>query len=84
MESKGCMRQKAAPSAISATHEEALRQYAGCDIRLVTGCGPWETSGPTYRMSAGLANRGIAHHLDDGGRKAATTGPTGITRCGST
>ena len=44
-----------------------LHQYASCDIRLVTGCGPWENSGPTYRMSEILRNRGIAHHLDDWG-----------------
>jgi hypothetical protein len=31
----------------------------------VTGCGPWENSGPTYRMSEILRNRGIAHNLDD-------------------
>ena len=62
------MRQKAALSAISAAHEEeALHQYATCDIRLVTGCGPWENSGPTYRMSEGTRNRGIADHLDDWG-----------------
>jgi hypothetical protein len=39
----------------------------GCDIRLVTGTGPWENSGPAYRMSEVLRNRGIAHHLDDWG-----------------
>ena len=44
-----------------------LHQGASCDIRLVTGCGPWENSGPTYRMSEILSNRGIAHHLDDWG-----------------
>ena len=44
-----------------------LHQYGSCDIRLVTGTGPWENSGPTYRMSAVLAGRGIAHHLDDWG-----------------
>jgi esterase/lipase superfamily enzyme len=44
-----------------------LHQYASCDIRLVTGCGPWENSGPSYRMSEILRNRGIAHHLDDWG-----------------
>jgi esterase/lipase superfamily enzyme len=44
-----------------------FHQYASCDIRLVTGCGPWENSGPTYRMSEILRNRGIAHHLDDWG-----------------
>jgi esterase/lipase superfamily enzyme len=44
-----------------------LQQYASSDIRLVTGCGPWENSGPTYQFSAVLASRGIAHHLDDWG-----------------
>ena len=44
-----------------------LHQYASCDIRLATGCGPWENSGPTYQMSDILRNRGIAHHLDDWG-----------------
>ena len=27
----------------------------------------WENSGPTYRMSEMLRNRGIAYHLDDWG-----------------
>ncbi len=36
-------------------------------IRFVTGCVPWQNSGPTYRMSEVLGNRGIAHHLDDWG-----------------
>src|SRR5262249_29524478 len=44
-----------------------FHQYASCDIRLVTGCGPWENSGPSYRMSEILRNRGIGHHLDDWG-----------------
>ncbi len=44
-----------------------LEQYRSCDIHLATGSGPWENSGPTYRMSAVLASRGIAHHLDDWG-----------------
>ena len=44
-----------------------LDQYRSCDIRLATGCGPWENSGPTRRMSEILASRGIAHHLDDWG-----------------
>ena len=48
-------------------------RYPGCDIRLVTGPGRWENSGPTYRMSEILRNRGIAHHLDD-------WGPGGRTR----
>jgi len=61
-----------------------LHQYASCDIRLVTGCGPWENSGPTYRMSEILRNRGIVHHVDDWGPEGGHDGPTGITRCGST
>jgi esterase/lipase superfamily enzyme len=44
-----------------------LHQYGSCDIHLATGTGPWENSGPTYRMSEVLKNRGIAHHLDDWG-----------------
>jgi esterase/lipase superfamily enzyme len=37
------------------------------DIRLVTGQGPWEDPGPTYRLSEVLAWRGIPHSLDDWG-----------------
>ena len=52
-----------------------LHQYASCDIRLVTGTGPWENSGSTYQMSAVLASRGIAHHLDDWGPKGGHEWP---------
>lgn len=38
-----------------------------CDIHLATGCGPYEDSGPTRRMSEVLKSRGIPHHLDDWG-----------------
>jgi esterase/lipase superfamily enzyme len=38
-----------------------------CDIHLATGCGPWEDSGPTYRMSEILKRHGIPHHVDDWG-----------------
>ena len=44
-----------------------LGHLAGCDIRLVTGHGPWEDSGPTYRMSEVLHSRGVAHSVDDWG-----------------
>ena len=44
-----------------------LHQYGSYDIHLATGCGPLENSGSTYRMSAVLASRGIAYHLDDWG-----------------
>jgi esterase/lipase superfamily enzyme len=40
---------------------------ASCDIRLVTGSGPFEDSGPTYRFSEVLERKGIHHHLDDWG-----------------
>ena len=52
-----------------------LDQLASCDIHLATGCGPWENSGPTYQMSAVLASRGIAHHLDDWGPKGGHEWP---------
>jgi len=41
----------------------------------VTGCGPWENSGPTYYMSRILSGRGIAHHLDDWGPKGGHEWP---------
>jgi len=44
-----------------------LHHLARDDIRLVTGCGPWEDSGPTYRMSEVLRSRGITHAVDDWG-----------------
>jgi esterase/lipase superfamily enzyme len=44
-----------------------LGQLATCEIHLVTGTGPWEQSSDAYRLSHILANRGIAHHLDDWG-----------------
>ena len=52
-----------------------LHQYVSCDIHLVTGTGPWEVPGPTYQMSAVLASRGIAHHLDDWGPKGGHEWP---------
>lgn len=42
-------------------------QYRHCEIRLATGCGPWENSGPTYYLSDVLRRKGIGHHLDDWG-----------------
>ena len=52
-----------------------LEQYRTCDIRLTTGNGPWENSGPTYRLSHVLASRGIPHHLDDWGPKGGHDWP---------
>ena len=42
-------------------------QLASCDIHLITGTGPWERSGPTYRMSEVLSSKGIRHSVDDWG-----------------
>jgi esterase/lipase superfamily enzyme len=44
-----------------------LDQLARDDIRLVTGTGPWEDRGPTYRLSEVLSSRGIRHSVDDWG-----------------
>jgi esterase/lipase superfamily enzyme len=42
-------------------------QLATCDIHISTGCGPWEHSGPSYRLSQVLASKNIRHSLDDWG-----------------
>jgi esterase/lipase superfamily enzyme len=44
-----------------------LHHLRQCDIHLATGTGPWEDSGPTYRMGDVLRERGIPHSLDDWG-----------------
>ena len=44
-----------------------LAQLATCEIRLVTGSGPYEESGYSYEMSRVLSAKGIRHHLDDWG-----------------
>jgi esterase/lipase superfamily enzyme len=44
-----------------------LDHLSASDIRLVTGSGPWEDSGPTYRLSDVLRSRGITHSVDDWG-----------------
>lgn len=44
-----------------------LEQLRTCDIRLATGHGPYEDSGPTYALSAALSARGIPHSVDDWG-----------------
>jgi esterase/lipase superfamily enzyme len=52
-----------------------LDQLATCEIRLVTGSGPWEQSGESYAMSRVLARRGIRHHLDDWGARGGHDWP---------
>ena len=53
----------------------ALGQLATCEIRLVTGSGPWENSGFSYEMSGILARKGIKHHLDDWGPRGGHDWP---------
>jgi esterase/lipase superfamily enzyme len=52
-----------------------LNQLESCEIRLVTGSGPWEESGHSYTFSGILARRGIRHHLDDWGPKGGHDWP---------
>jgi esterase/lipase superfamily enzyme len=52
-----------------------LDELAQDDIRLVTGTGPWEDPGPTYRMSEVLWSRGIKHSVDDWGPEAGHDWP---------
>ena len=49
------------------TDEYYVHNLAQCDIRLVTGHGPYEDSGPTYQLADVLTRRGIAHAVDDWG-----------------
>ena len=44
-----------------------LDHLGQCDIRLATGTGAWEDSGPAYRLSEALSRRGIPHTVDDWG-----------------
>lgn len=44
-----------------------FEQYASCEIRLVTGTGPWEQPRFTYELSGILSRKGIRHQLDDWG-----------------
>jgi esterase/lipase superfamily enzyme len=52
-----------------------LGQLASCEIRLITGCGPFEQSGPTYQLADALRARGIPHHVDDWGPKGGHDWP---------
>jgi esterase/lipase superfamily enzyme len=44
-----------------------LQHLAQCDIRLVTGSGPYEDAAATYQLSEVLTRRGIPHAVDDWG-----------------
>ena len=42
-------------------------ELSSCEIRIVTGTGPWERPAESYRLSHVLSRRGIRHSLDDWG-----------------
>jgi esterase/lipase superfamily enzyme len=52
-----------------------LGRLAQCDIHVATGCGPWENSGPSYRLSGILNGKGIRHSLDDWGAQGGHDWP---------
>ena len=52
-----------------------LHQLNQDDIHLVTGTGPFEDSGPAYRLSEVLRGRGINHCLDDWGAEGGHDWP---------
>ena len=52
-----------------------LDQLASCEIRLVTGSGPWEESSHSYAFSGILARQGIRHFLDDWGPRGGHDWP---------
>jgi esterase/lipase superfamily enzyme len=52
-----------------------LQQLDNCEIRLVTGSGPWEDSRPTYAFASVLARKGIRHDVDDWGWKGGHDWP---------
>jgi esterase/lipase superfamily enzyme len=52
-----------------------LEQLASCDIHISTGSGPWEKSGPSYRLSEILWSKGIRHSLDDWGAEGGHDWP---------
>ena len=52
-----------------------LDQLRSCEIRLITGSGPWEESGYSYAFSGILARKGIRHCLDDWGPRGGHDWP---------
>jgi esterase/lipase superfamily enzyme len=52
-----------------------LEEISSCDIHISTGSGPWEKSGPSYRLSEILWSKGIRHLLDDWGSEGGHDWP---------
>lgn len=57
------------------TDEWYFREYGTCEIRLVTGSGPYEESSCSYAMSGVLARKGVRHYLDDWGPRGGHDWP---------
>ena len=52
-----------------------LEQLRTCEIRLITGSGPWEDSSFSYAFSGILSRKGIRHYLDDWGPRGGHDWP---------
>jgi esterase/lipase superfamily enzyme len=52
-----------------------LGQLGSCEIRLVTGSGPWERSEFSYALSGILSGKGIRHAVDDWGARGGHDWP---------
>jgi esterase/lipase superfamily enzyme len=52
-----------------------LNQLSTCEIRLVTGSGPYEKSSYSYAMSSVLSRTSVPHHLDDWGSRGGHDWP---------
>jgi len=52
-----------------------LDQLSTCEIRLVTGSGPYEKSHYSYDLSRVLDSKGIRHHVDDWGARGGHDWP---------
>jgi esterase/lipase superfamily enzyme len=52
-----------------------LDQLATCEIRLVTGSGPYEDSRSTHHLSGILSRKGIRHYVDDWGPRGGHDWP---------
>jgi esterase/lipase superfamily enzyme len=50
-------------------------QLRSCEIRLITGSGPWEESRFTYELSEVLSRKGIVHYVDDWGPRGGHDWP---------
>lgn len=57
------------------TDEYYLQHLSQCDIRLITGHGPYEDSGPTNQLSRVLTRRNIPHAVDNWGAEGGHDWP---------